>query len=510
MINMKKNNGRVYLVGAGPGDPGLITIRGAAALQQADAVVYDGLVSSTLLEIAVSAEKIYVGKCAAQKGKKCTDQKKINELLVKLARQDKKVVRLKGGDPFIFGRGGEEASYLKKAGIAYEVVPGVSAGSAVPAYAGIPVTDRRYASSVTFVTAHENPEKKETSTDWSSIAKLKGTVVIFMGARNLKAVTQCFIKEGKSASIPVSVIEWGTTPKQRLVTGTLKDIAAKAEKAGLNAPAVTVIGEVNRLQKDLSWFSSNFPLTGKTVLVTRAQSQMSSLRHLLESKGASVLEFPVIEILPPRDWKKVDASIERFNEFDWIVFTSTNGVEFFFRRLYELGKDARVFAGRKIAVIGDATRELLQSYGLVADLMPETFTSEALLETLRRRGISGQRFLLARTDIAPEFLRQALQDYGAHVEEVTAYRTVPGQEKERKKRLEEWTQNRKIDFVTFTSSSTVKNFFESLTPQLKRKIKGKFISIGPVTSRTLREYGARPYREARAHTIPGLVEAILT
>lgn len=505
--NMKNPKGVVYLVGAGPGDPGLITLRGGSWLQAADAVVYDGLVSPALLEIATHAEQFYVGKIAGMKGKKCIKQEKINQLLVKLARQGKKVVRLKGGDPFIFGRGGEEASYLKKAGIPFEIVPGVSAGFAAPAYAGIPVTDRRWASSVTFVTAHENPGKKETQADWNSLAKLRGTLVIYMGIQNLKSVTQELIQKGKSASTPASVIEWGTTLRQRVVSGTLKEIAAKAEKAGLNSPAVTVIGEVNRLRKELAWFEKK-PLMGKTVLVTRAQSQASTLRNLLESKGASVLEFPVIDILPPKNWAEVDRQIERLSYFDWVVFTSTNGVDYFFRRLQELGKDARIFAGRKIAVIGEATREVLSAHGLNADLVPETYTSEALAEKLKIAGISGRRFLLARTDIAPEFLRKSLQDYGAEVEEMTIYRTVPGAKEARKKRLEEWAGNRKIDYITFTSSSTVKNFFESLTPKLRRQIKGKFISIGPVTSQTLREYGARPYREARAHTIPGIVEAI--
>lgn len=501
--------GKVYLIGAGPGAPGLLTLRGAALLRNADAVVYDGLVSPELLRLAADAEKFYAGKYRIPGKGHCVNQNQINSLLGKLGKQGKKVARLKGGDPFVFGRGGEEASYLKKAGIPFEVVPGVSAGFSVPAYAGIPVTDRRFASSAAFVTAHENPEKKENRADWDSLAKFSGTLVIFMGIKNMARITKKLVAKGKSPKLPASVIEWGTLPGQRVVTGTLANIARKAVEAGLHSPALTVIGEVNQLRCELNWFDER-PLSGKTVLITRASHQAGSLQEQLEEKGAQVLAFPVIEILPPADWEETDAAVGEFENFDWIVFTSANGVEFLFRRIEALGKDSRIFAGKKIAVIGEATADALAKHGLRADLIPETYTAEGLAEAFRHLRVGCRSFLLARTDIAPPYLREELSRMGARVKDLTVYRTVRTEDKEksRKKQLEKWLGERKIDFITFTSSSTVKHFFEALTPAQKKKLKSKFISIGPVTSGTLKEYGMKPYREAKTHTISGMVEAM--
>ncbi len=507
MKSRNPKSGAVYLVGAGPGDPGLLTLRGAHLLRQADAVVYDGLVSLSLLELT-SGEKIYAGKYRTHPAKHYVNQDKINRLLVSLARQGKKVVRLKGGDPFIFGRGGEEAAYLKKAQIPFEVVPGVSAGYAVPAYAGIPVTDRGHASSVTFVTAHESPLKGQSSIDWESLAKFSGTIVIFMGTQNLGVVMARLIALKKSEKTLVSVIEWGTTSRQRVVTGNLKTIASKVRTAELRSPALTVVGEVNAFRPALQWFEQR-PLSGKTVLVTRARSQASTLKTQLEEKGAEVIEFPVIEFLPPKNWDPLDRALENLEDFDWVVFTSVNGVEAFFSRMKLLKKDARIFAGKKIAVIGEATALALEAFGLKADLMPESFTSEGLLKAFQHTSLCGKAFLMARTDIAPALLREELTRKGARVEDVVAYRTVPVRDRARKKELEKWIRERKIDFITFTSSSTVKNFFEVLTPGTVKKMKSKLISIGPVTSETLKTYGAKPYREAAPHTIPGLVEAIL-
>lgn len=507
MTLTKNKSGKVYLVGAGPGDAGLLTLRGASLLASAETVVYDGLVRSSVLSLVRKAEMIYAGKYRVSETKHCVDQSQINRLLVKLAKQGKNVIRLKGGDPFVFGRGGEEASYLKKADIPFEVVPGVSAGYAAPACAGIPVTDRRFASSVAFVTAHENPEKKESQADWNSLAKFQGTLVIFMGVKNLGKITESLIQKGKAAKTPAAVIEWGSMPGQRVVTGTLKDIAEKARKAELHSPALTVIGEVTQLRRELDWFGTR-PLSGKTVLITRASRQAGSLRNLLEEKGAEVLEFPVIEMLPPSDWKETDKAINDFENFEWVVFTSANGADFFFQRLHALGKDARLFAGKKIAVIGEATAETLAKYGLRADLIPEKYTAEGLAEAFRKLTVRGRSFLLARTDIAPPYLREELSRMGAQVQDLTVYRTVKVQDAARKKQLEKWMGERKIDFITFTSSSTVKYFFEALTPGLRKKLKSRLISIGPVTSGTLKEYGAKPYREAKTHTIPGMVEAI--
>lgn len=503
--NKNSKTGKVFLVGAGPGDPGLITLRGVSLLQSAETVVYDALVSPAVLEIAPCAEKIYVGK--SKMSVHGTAQEKINRLLVTLARQGKKIVRLKGGDPFIFGRGGEEASYLKKARVPFEIIPGVSAGYAAAAYAGIPVTDRRFASHVTFVTAHETPGKPETAVDWASLAALNGTLVIFMGVQNLEKAAKLLIASGKKASTPVSVIERGTTLGQRVVTGTLGTVAAKAKREKIAAPAVTVIGDVNRLRNELNWFESK-PLSGKKVLVTRARTQAGILSVLLQEQGASVIEYPVIEILPPANWNEVDDIIRNMKAFDWVIFTSVNGVESFFNRLKTLKLDARIFFNKKIAAIGEATAESLQGFGIIADLVPEKFTSEALADEFRKLNVRGDRILLARTDIAPATLREELEKMGALVRELTVYRTVSVREKGRKKELEKWVRERKIDFITFTSSSTVRNFFESLPAKLRKQVKAKLISIGPVTTQTLKEFGLRPHREAERHTLAGLVEAV--
>lgn len=502
------SKGKVYLVGAGPGDPGLLTLRGASLLQSADVVVYDGLVHPGVLEKAGYAQKIYAGKYRIRKDQHYVDQSKINQLLVQLARQGKKVVRLKGGDPFIFGRGGEEASYLYEHGIPFEVVPGVTAGYAVPAYAGIPVTDRRAASYVTFVTAHENPQKSGSSVNWAQLARLEGTLVVFMGVQNLAQVAEALIGFGKSSSTLVSVIQWGTWPKQQVVTSSLGSIASEVQKAGLSSPAITIIGDVNQFREELQWFEKK-PLFGKTILVTRAQRQSGSLKAGLEDHGAHVLEFPVIDILPPKTWKPVDRAIWQCDQYDWLVFTSVNGVEYFFNRLSFLKQDCRALSGISIAVIGEATAEALKEKGLCPDLMPADFTSEALVRAFAKRSLKGKRFLLARTDIAPQFLQQALKKQGAQVEEITVYRTAGIRNSQTKKELEKWISERKINAVTFTSASTVDHFFRCLSARARKLLNAKLISIGPVTSQALRKYGRKPSGEAKVHTIAGLVEAVL-
>lgn len=503
-----KKTGTVFLVGAGPGDPGLLTLRGAALLAKADVVVYDGLVSPSLLDLAPRAEKIYAGKYRTHPSKHYVDQPKINKLLVSFAKKAKQVVRLKGGDPFVFGRGGEEALYLSKHRIPFEVVPGVSAGYGVPAYAGIPVTERDHASSVTFVTAHENILKSESSIDWKALAQLSGTLVIFMGTQNLKAVMDRLIALGKSAKTLVSVIEWGTTPHQRTVSGNLKDIAAKVKKAGLHSPALTVIGKVNALRPSLKWFEEK-PLFGKTVLLTRANRQARGMKTILEENGAVALEYPAIEILPPRNYAELDRALLEMKGYHWIVFTSVNGVEAVFDRLAHLRKDARFFAQTRIAAIGETTRAFLTEKGLRPDLMPERYTSEALAQAFKKNyPIRGQQFLLPRTDIAPPFLKEFLEDEGGFVKEVIAYRTVQGPQNSRKKQIEEALKKGKIDYITFTSASTVKHFVEAVGKGTLRRIKTRLISIGPVTSDAIRGYGLKPYREAEEHTIPGIIEVL--
>ncbi len=499
----QKRQGKVILVGAGPGDAGLLTIKGEAMLRRAEAVVYDWLVNPRLLALAPQAEKIFAGK---KGGTHYKEQKEINQILLRLARRGKSVVRLKGGDPFIFGRGGEEAGFLEEHKIPFEVVPGVSAGTGVPAYAGIPLTDRRFASQVTFITGHEDPTKESSGLDWKKLAASEGTLVSFMGVRNLANIVGSLLDNGKPARTPAAVIEWGTFPEQRVVVGTLRDIFVKTKQAGIESPALTIIGEVVRLRSKLDWFHKK-PLRGKTVLVTRARAQASRLVEKLEDQGAEVLEFPTIEIFPPANPQAIDREIRRISDYDWVVFTSANGADSFFGRTRRLGKDARIFSKSKIAAIGEATAASLERYGIKADLVPAEFTSAALFESLKKQNqIRGKSFLLARADIAPPDLKESLQKEGAQVTEIEAYRTR--RPAHQKKELLGWLHRKKIDYITFTSSSTVDNFFQSVPNELRRKIQSKFVSIGPVTSATLKRYGFKPNREAKAHTIEGVVQAI--
>ncbi|MBI3313710.1 MAG: uroporphyrinogen-III C-methyltransferase [Candidatus Omnitrophica bacterium] len=514
----ERKNGKVYLVGAGPGDAGLLTMRGAVLLAKADIVVYDRLVNPEILAFASRAEKIYVGKSSRgeEESEKMSNlrQMELSRLLVHFAKEGKTVIRLKGGDPFVFGRGGEEAGYLKQHGIDFEIVPGVSAGYAVPAYAGIPVTDRRLASSVIFATAHEDPTKKTSSVDWKKMASFEGTLVAFMGVKKLASVVKSLMQGGKPPTAQASVIEWGTLPKQRVVEADLAHIVQKVKAQKIKSPAVMVLGEVNRYRKKIAWFhrSKNFihakPLFGKTVLITRARAQASGLRQVLETEGARVVEFPTIRIEPPKSWEALDQAVKNIQGFDWIIFTSIHGVASFFNRLEERKKDARDLSHLKIAAIGEATARALRAKSIYPDLIPQKFTSEVLVEELRRQNeISGRRFLLPRTDIAPEFLKRELQKWGGFVTEAIAYRTLPAQGKSEK--LERIMKNHKIDYITFTSSSTVKNFFEAMD-RAKRKvlIKSRLISIGPVTTKTLMDFGLKPFREAQEQTLTGLVEAM--
>lgn len=502
-----KRIGKVILAGAGPGAPGLLTLKAAEVLCAADVVVYDRLVNQALLEFAPRAEKIFVGKTGNVGARHALPQRmqnEINRLLVRLARRGKCVVRLKGGDPFIFGRGGEEAEFLAKYHVPFEVIPGVSAGTGAPAYAGIPLTDRRFASQVTFVTGHEDPANEKSQVDWKKLAQLGGTLVSFMGVKNLPKVIEGLLAGGRSVKTPVAVIEWGTLPHERVVTGTLGSIQKLCRAAKIESPALTVVGEVVSLRRKLHGRAKK-PLAGKTILVTRARAQASELVRRLSEKGARVLEFPTIEILPPSRPEEIDREAARLSHYDWVVFTSRNGVRFFFERLKALGKDARIFSGVRLAAIGEKTAQALQAEGLSADLVPGEFTSRALFEHLKKRGeIRGRKFLLARADIAPPDFRQALGKEGATVTEIETYRTRPAAGVPPKLFM-----HQKIDYVTFTSSSTVKNFFEALPGNIGKKIGARFVTIGPVTSRTLREYGFKPYREAKVHTVEGLVEVLL-
>jgi uroporphyrinogen III methyltransferase/synthase len=505
--------GKVYLVGAGPGDPGLLTMRGADLLRQADVVVYDRLANPVLLALAPAhAEHVYVGKHADNH---ILPQDEINVLLIERARAGKTVVRLKGGDPFVFGRGGEEAEALKAAGVGFEIVPGVTSAIAVPAYAGIPVTHRDDCSAFAIVTGHEDPTKPESQLDYAALAKI-GTLIFLMGVGRLDRIAAGLIEAGMSPDTPVAVAMWGSTPRQKCAVGTLTTIHAEVKRVGITPPALTIVGTVVRLRETLRWFDDPHtrPLFGQRVLVTRSRAQASDLVESLRALGAEPVEFPVIAIAPPADnFAALDRAIARLNTadreraYDWVVFTSVNGVEMFWQRLRAAGKDARSLASLRLAAIGPATAEALAAHGLVPDVVPAQFVAESLLAAIPNP--SGQRFLLPRADIARAALREGLLAAGALVDEVETYRTTLGQPTpaERDDLLK-----RGVDILTFTSSSTVRNFVQLLGPDAAHHLAHHALvaAIGPITARTARDLGLRIDIEAPTHTIPGLLEALIT
>lgn len=496
----------VYLVGAGPGDPGLITVRGLECIRRADVLVYDYLASERLVrEARPEAERIYVGKRA---GAHTLEQDEIHALLVEKGKEGKTVVRLKGGDPFVFGRGGEEALALAEAGIPFEVVPGVTSGIAGPAYAGIPVTHRGLSSMVTMITGHEDPTKEKSDLDWERIAGAKGTLVFFMGVRNLPGIVERLIAQGRDPGTLVALVRWGTTVRQETLVGTLVDIEEKAERRGFGPPALIVVGEVVGLRDRLNWFERR-PLFGRTIVVTRSRAQASELVERLEEFGAEAIEVPTIRMEDPEDWSPVDGAISGLDRFDWIVFTSVNGVDRFFGRLFALGKDVRYLGGVRCCAIGPATAERIACYHVQADLRPEKYVAESILQAFKEVGdLSGTRVLLPRTDRARETLPEGLRALGAEVEEVIVYRTVPveGCPEE----VVEQFERGEVDAVTFTSSSTVRNFVEMVgTDRARRWLKDVLVaSIGPITTGTARNLGIEVGVEAEEYTVSGLVEAI--
>lgn len=513
-------DGFVSLVGAGPGDPDLITVKGMQRLQHADVVIYDYLANPELLRYChADAERIYVGK---QANRHTLRQDEINALLVTHGQAGKRVVRLKGGDPYIFGRGGEEAEALEQAGVAWEVVPGISAGVAAPAYAGIPVTHREAASSVAFITGHEDPTKSETALNWRTLATAVDTLVFYMGVGNLPEIAEKLVQHGRSAETPVAVIRWGTLPKQEVVTGTLRTIAADIESARLRPPAITVVGEVVRLREKLGDLveraaseaapvAVDGPLHGKRIVVTRAREQASALSERLRAAGAEPIEYPVIAFAPPSDWAGLDSALRQIDSYDWVIFTSVNGVKFAVQRMRDLGIDPGQLRGCKLGAIGPATAAELTTAGFQADFMPKEFVAEAVVAQIG--DVHGQRILLPRADIAREALADGLEARGAQVENVVAYRTVLG---EAEADVVGLLHNGQIDAVTFTSSSTVKNFFARLeqsgvsTSAARRLLEPVTIAaIGPITAKTAYEYGLKVAIEADKYTIEGLMSALI-
>lgn len=497
--------GKIYLVGAGPGDPGLVTLKAVEAIKEADCIVYDFLANSRLLEYAKKgAEVIYAGK---KESFKTFSQDEMNRIIIEKALKGKIVVRLKGGDPFIFGRGGEEAEEITKAGIPFEVIPGVTSAIAAPAYAGIPLTHREFASTVTFVTGHEDPEKPESSIAWERLTPGKGTLVFLMGWKNLPTITEKLISNGWPASTPAALVRWGTMTKQKSVTGTLGNIASLAKEREMLPPVITVVGDVVTLKEKLNWFESK-PLFGKRVLVTRALEQAGDFAKVLERHGAEPISFPTIKTVAPPSWKSLDSAIKKLSSYDWAIFTSVNGVKYFFERLYKLDKDIRELKGVKICAIGPMTEKAIRNLGIKVDLTPKEYRAEAVLDALGKRRIKGKKFLLARAMEAREIIPTEIKKLGGRIDVAPAYKTIrPKKEADVLRKL--LTEGR-VDIVTFTSSSTVTNFAAMFgKKELPGLLKGvKVACIGPITADTAKEYGLKVDIMPKDYTIPALTAAM--
>lgn len=503
---MTAKTGKVYLIGAGPGDPGLLTIKAKECIETADIVVYDYLASPYLLEYASrDAQIIYVGK---KGGDHTLSQDGINQLLVDKAKEGNNVARLKGGDPFVFGRGGEEAQMLLSHGVSYEVIPGVTSAVAAPAYAGIPITHRDHTSFVSFITGHENPNKKDSSMQWDVFAKSNATLVFFMGVKNLPNITAKLIEHGKDKDTPVALVRWGTTTRQQTVTGTLETIVEVVKKAGLKSPASIVIGSVVSLRDELAWFDQR-PLFGKKIVITRARAQASGMVAALNRLGAQCIEIPTIKINAPDDLSPLKQSIENIKQYDWLVLTSVNGVKHFFDTLYDMGKDVRSLGHLKFACIGPVTKERLKDYGIISDILPKTYRAESVVDAFADVEIKGKKVLLPRAKKARTILPEELTRMGAVVDEVVAYET--GLCDEGKDELVTLLKNNEIDAVTFTSSSTVSNFMSLLESEDAQQLLKNVVlaSIGPITSDTVRSFDMEPDIEPGEYTIPGLTDALL-
>jgi len=505
----------VYLVGAGPGDPGLITIRGKQLLERAEVVIYDYLASKKLLKyVPRDAEFIYAGK---RGGVKHTHtQEEINQMLIDRALSGRRVVRLKGGDPFIFGRGGEEIEELVKAGVPFEVVPGVTSATAAATYAGIPITHRQYTSTVAFVTGHEDPSKPDSNIAWDKLATGVGTIVVYMGIKNLQSITDKIIRYGRDPNTPVAVVRWASTSEQRTVVGNLKNIAEVVKRNNIKPPSLVVIGEVVSLRDTINWYEKR-PLFSKRVVVTRTRDQASELVSMLENYGAECIEFPTISLEPVLSYEVLDRALAEIETYDWLLFTSINGVDYFFRRLFALGRDVRDLKGPRIAAVGRVTAEALVSRGIKADLLPEEFTGDGLAHTLVRTGVKKARILIPRALKARETLPGTLENAGAEVTIAPVYQNVlpvsPAGEK-LKEDLQADLLDKRIDMVTFTSSSTVKNFVSLLNltrpDELQKLMAGVAVAtIGPITAKTAEQSGLHVDVQPAEYTIPDLVDSIV-
>jgi len=489
------NKGIVYLVGAGPGDPELLTLKAKRLLSEADCVVYDYLAEKNFVR-GLDAELIYVGK---QGGDHTLTQDGINDLIVGKALEGKNVVRLKGGDPYIFGRGGEEAEKLLENGISFEVVPGISSFYSAPCYGGIPLTHRDFSNSFEVITGHRRSDSDEGEDVNFPEFNPEKTFVFLMGMKNLGHISRQLIEtKGFPEDTPVGIISWGTRPEQQVVTAPLKSIMEEVEASGIKPPAIIIMGGVVSLRDKLRWFD-NKPLFGKKIVVTRTRNQASSMAAKLAALGARAIEFPTIEIKPADDMTELHSAIDKLNAYDWVVFTSQNGINIFFHELFAKGKDVRALGSAKIAVIGKATKDELKKYGIAADVVPEKYVQESLLEAMNVEGVSGKKILLPCASDAREALSDGLSEAGAELDRIHIYTAVKPADIETD--LIEDVKN--ADMITFASSSTVKNFFE-IVPEVDAKL----ASIGPVTSETIKELGHSVDVEAEVFTIPGMIDSI--
>jgi len=501
-----KSKGIVYLVGAGPGDAGLLTVRGAELLARAGVVVYDALVNKELLRLAPQeAELIYAGKRSSDHA---IPQEQLNQLLIEKARAGQCVVRLKGGDPYVFGRGGEEAEQLAAAGVAFEVVPGVTSSIAGPNYAGIPLTHRDFCSSFTVVTGHEDPDKEGPEVDWAQIAKTPGTKVVLMGVSRVKVISQALMEHGLPETTPVAMIRWATTGRQQTVDGTLRTIAEIAEKADFKPPGLMVIGEVVRLRKRLNWFEKR-PLFGRRIVVTRTRAQAGQLARLLLERGADVLEIPTIRILPPSGEREIADALLELHAYDWLVFTSPNGVSSFFELFFKAFDDLRDVGGARLAAVGPATAEKLCALHLRVDATPKEFAASKVAAAMAEQGsLENLKILLLRAEVANRELPKQLEEMGAIVDDIACYKTVP--ETEDRDGAAARLLETGADWITFTSTSTVEHFNAriELKSLLARYPRIKLASIGLETSKAITALGLKADVEAKVHTTGGLVKAI--
>ncbi|TAL24464.1 MAG: uroporphyrinogen-III C-methyltransferase [Nitrospirae bacterium] len=504
---MKNTKGKVYLVGAGPGDIGLLTIKGMKCLQKAEVVIYDFHLNAQVLNyINHDAEFIYAGK---RGGHHTMTQDEINKVLVKKAKAGKKVCRLKGGDPFVFGRGGEEAEALAKEGVEFEIVPGVSSAVAAPAYAGIPITHRLYSSSFAVIPGYEDTTKDESSIDWSRLATGVGTLIFLMAVKNMDVLIKKLIENGRSPETPVAVIRWGTRPDQKTITGTLGNIMEAVRQKEIKPPAVMVVGDVVKLRDTLNWYEKK-PMFGQRILTTR---EHSGGFEELEEMGAEIIAFPTIEIAPPENYRDLDRAINRIGSYAWIIFTSANGVRYFMQRLIDRDKDIREMKGVKVCAIGTKTAAEIKKFGIKVDLIPEEFNAEGLIESFQRvkvskgQSLKGMRLLLPRAEKAREIFPEKVRELGGEIDVPVAYRAIKPEM--HGKRLKRFLKEGRISIATFTSAATFNNFREIIGEDADELLRDVAIAvIGPVTARAIEKAGLKVDIMPKKATIEAMVEEI--